>query len=288
VRRISRRQLLGAIGATVAATACGGGRKEGTVGELSDSVIRLTESYGRERLQSGEWFVPPGEQLAPTVVLVHGGFWRKQYDRHLEDQVALDLAGRGYLCWNLDYRSSAVAWPATFVDVAAGYDHLLNGHFGRRVDPDRIAVVGHSAGGHLAAWIASRRRLPAAAPGHGPGAQPPNLIVPQAGVVALTDAAQLNLGTGAPQALVGGTPDRHPQRYAEADPVRLLPTGVRSVLIHDATDDVVPISQSETYVSAAKRAGDDSTLAVVPGNHFSHLDPASEAVAKLHEALASM
>jgi acetyl esterase/lipase len=285
---LSRRQLLAAVGLTTAAAACGAGTRSEPVRNNPPDVVRLTESYGREKLQVGEWFVPSGEAAAPTVVLVHGGFWRKQYDRHLEDSVALDLAGRGYLCWNIDYRSSAVAWPATLADVAAGYDHLYDGHFADRIDESRVAVVGHSAGGHLVAWLASRHRLPAGAPGHNPAVHLPALAVPQAGVVALAAAAREKLGAGAPQALVGGSPAQHPRRYQQADPVDLLPTGVRSVLIHDRDDAIVPLSQSQTYVSAAKQAGDDATLAIVAGDHFSHIDPASEACDRLREALATM
>jgi acetyl esterase/lipase len=251
-------------------------------------MIRLAEPYGREKLQVGEWFVPDGDGRCPTVVLVHGGFWRKQYDRHLEDNVALDLATRGYLCWNLDYRSAKAPWPATLSDVALGYDHLVQGHFADRVDTHRVAVVGHSAGGHLAAWLASRRRLPEDAPGHRSDVLAPVLAVPQAGVVALAVGAEQNLGGGAPQALVGGSPTQHPQRYAVADPISLLPSGVRTTLIHDPGDDAVPINQSERYVAAAAAAGDDSTLVVVPGDHFSHLDPGSEACARLRDALATM
>ena len=285
---VSRRQLLGAAGLAVATAACGGASKGKGARHVSSSVIRLAEPYGKETLQAGEWFVPDGDGPAPTVVLIHGGFWRKQYDRHLEDQVALDLAEQGFLCWNLDYRSSVVPYPATFDDVAAGYDHLLHGHFGDRVDAERIAVVGHSAGGHLAAWVASRGQLPIGAPGHNPALHLPALAIPQAGVVALTQAADQSLGTGAPQALMDGTPSQHPQRYREGDPVQLLPTGVRTVLVHDANDDIVPLSQSETYVDAATKASDDSTLAVVPGDHFSHIDPSSAAWARVREALRTL
>jgi acetyl esterase/lipase len=221
-------------------------------------------------------------------MLVHGGFWRPRYDRSLEVPVALDLAAHGYLCWNVDYRSSAAAWPATLNDVAAAYDFLLQGQYADRVDRSRVAVVGHSAGGHLVSWLASRRNLPSGAPGYHPEVQLPALCVPQAGVVALTLAAEQDLGGGAPQALTGGSPQHQPDRYAVADPVRLLPTSVRSVLIHDRNDDVVPISQSETYVREAVQAGDDSTLAVVPGTHYSHLDPGSEAIATLREVLQTM
>lgn len=283
---VSRRSLLGVMGLSAAVGACGG--QSGKVGTVSTDIIRLTESYGPDRLNVGEWFVPVGEKPVPTVVLVHGGFWRKQYDRHLEDKLALDLATRGYLCWNLDYRSSAVPWPATLTDVAAGYDFLRLGRFGDRVIDERVAVVGHSAGGQLVAWLASRDRLKPDAPGYNPDVLLPALAVPQAGIVALASAAEQGLGGGAPQALVGGSPSHYPQRYDEADPMRLLPSGVRSVLIHDEDDDVVPISQSEAYVAAARKAGDRSSLVVTAGDHFSHLDPTSEACAKLREALATM
>jgi acetyl esterase/lipase len=222
------------------------------------------------------------------VVLVHGGFWAAQYDRSLEVPVALDLAGRGYLCWNIDYRSSAVPWPATLTDVAAAYDFLLHGKYADRVDRSKIAVVGHSAGGQLVAWLAGRHHLPKDAPGYNSAAHQPALCVPQAGVVALTVAANEHLGGDAPQALVGGSPAQFPDRYAIADPTKLLPTGVRSVLIHDRNDAIVPLSQSETYVKDAKAAGDNSTLAIVPGDHFSHIDPKSEAVQKLRDTLATM
>jgi acetyl esterase/lipase len=251
-------------------------------------VVRLVESYASETLTAGEWFVPAGDGVVPTVLLVHGGFWRAEYDRHLEDAVALDLASRGYLCWNIDYRSSAIPWPATLTDVAAGYDFLYHGHFADRIDLSRVAVVGHSAGGQLVAWLASRHRLPSGAPGFSPDARPPALAIPQAGVVALTIAAEQNLGGGAPQALVGGTPQQQPERYRQADPVDLLPSGVRSVLVHDRHDAIVPVSQSEIYVRDATKAGDNSTLALVPGNHFSHIDPKSVACQRMREALTTM
>jgi len=261
-------------------------------------VTRRVEAYAAPdgRFQRvGEWWVPAGGASAgvplPTAVLVHGGFWKPGYDRHLQDAVAADLANRGHLVWNLDYRSSAAPWPATLADVAAGYDHLVAGACAPLVDRARIAVVGHSAGGHLALWLASRHRLPpgtSAVLTPAAGVPRPALAVSQAGVADLTCAATERLGDGASRDLVGGSPQQVPERYAVADPTLLLPTGVRTVLVHGLSDDTVPASQSEGYAAAATTAGDDASVALVDGGHMEHLDPGSLAVARLRDALAGM
>ncbi len=261
-------------------------------------VTRQVEAYAAPdgRFQrTGEWWVPAGGAGSgvplPTVVLVHGGFWRPGYDRHLQDAVAADLANRGHLVWNLDYRSAAAPWPATLADVAAGYDHLGTGTHAPLVDRARIAVVGHSAGGHLALWLASRHRLPAGTSAVlTPAAAVPRpaLAVSQAGVADLTRAAAELLGDRAAVHFVGASPDRAPDRYAVADPSLLLPTGVRTVLVHGIADHTVPPAQSEGYVAAATAARDDSRIALVEGGHLEHLDPASPAVARLRDALARM
>jgi acetyl esterase/lipase len=246
---------------------------------------RVVEAYGDGPLQRGEWWIPDGAGThVPTVVLVHGGFWRPRYDRTLEDAVAADLCDRGYLCWNIDYAASDHPWPTTLTDVAAAYDHVLSSD---RVDRDRIAVVGHSAGGHLALWLASRHRLPPGAPGVPSVDVPrPRLCVAQAGVAALAQAAREGVGGGAMQTLLGGGPDDVADRYAVADPVALVPTNVRTVLIHGTSDPSVPLSQSETYVAAATATGDRSSLVTYEGRHFEHLDPTSAAVDALRRALA--
>ena len=289
---MSRRRALGVFGALGAGVAWFGAavRALGSPApraRVASGTERVRESYGDHPRQLGEWWVPPdsGSGPLPTVVLVHGGYWRRNYDRALEDAVAADLAARGFLVWNVDYRPSSDPWPATLTDVAAAYDHMPAGRLGARVDPARRATVGHSAGGHLALWLASRGRLPAGAPGAADPFTAPSLVVAQAPVAALADGARQGLGGGAVQALLGGDPDDVPERYAVADPMALLPTGVPTVCVHAPGDDLVPLSQSERYVAAARPA---ASLVRVDGGHFEHLDPSSSACAALREALARL
>lgn len=245
------------------------------------SRARVVEQYGDLPRQRGEWWLPAEPGPRPTVVLVHGGYWRDAYDLTLEDRVADDLAARGFLVWNVDYRPSSAGWPATLEDVAAAYDHLATSD---RVDPTRISVVGHSAGGHLALWLASRQNLPAGAPGSDCRAPRPAAVVAQAPVAALAHGARARLGDGgdAVQALLGGEPGDVPERYAVADPLALLPTGVRTLCVHAADDPLVPIVQSEIYC----RAADLATLQRVGRGHFEHLDPASDSCVAMREGLA--
>ena len=284
-RVVTRRRLLaGGAGAALAAAVGAVLRGRGT--DVPEGVRREVEPYGPGAQQLVEWWVPPGAgRPRRTVVLVHGGFWRAGFDRSLEHDVAADLVARGLLVANVDYRSSDAGWPAPLADVAAAHDLLAAGRFASRVDPDDVAVVGHSAGGHLALWLAARHRLPAGAVGARPAGPRPGLVVAQAPVAALRTAARERLGGGAVQALLGGSPDEVPDRYALADPTALLPSGVRTVCVHGEADDVVPPSQSREYVAAATAARDDARLVLFPGGHFEHLDPASPAGDALLDAL---
>ena len=287
--RMSRRRALGVLGAAGAGVAglVAAARSLGNPApraKVAEGTTREVEQYGDLSRQKGEWWLPPSAPAGrlPTVVLVHGGYWRSNFDLSLEDAVAADLSARGFLCWNVDYRPSSDAYPATFVDVAAAYDHLVRGRYADRVDPQRVAVVGHSAGGHLALWLASRGRLPAGAPGARPQGPTPAAVVAQAPVAALASGARQGLGGGAVLALMGGGPDEVPERYAFGDPIALLPTGVRTTCVHAPGDDLVPISQSESYVEAA---GADAELVRFDGGHFEHLDPASRACEAMRAAL---
>jgi acetyl esterase/lipase len=163
-------------------------------------------------------------------------------------------------------------WPTTLEDVAAALDVLPDLPGADRWDLDDLTVVGHSAGGHLAAWSAARHRLPPGAPGAGPRVRVTTAVL-QAGVLDLADAHREDLGRGAVLDFLGGAPDDLPARAATADPVRLLPSGARVLCVHGADDDVVPVRQSQRYAAAARTAGDRVDVRVVPGGHMELIEP---------------
>jgi acetyl esterase/lipase len=227
------------------------------------------------------------------VVVVHGGLWLDAFGRDLMDPVCADLAHRGWLAWNLEYRRVGTGggpirfggsrwagggWPGTFTDVAAGIDHLARG-----LDPDvadlgRVTVLGHSAGGQLAVWAAARPGLPDGAP----GAHPEVVIrrvVSLAGVLDLTAAvADPHLLVGGVVGLLGGRPDEVPDRYRLASPVERLPLGIPQLVLHGEHDGTVPPAHSREYARRAREAGDTVDLEVVARTgHMDVIDPRSTA-----------
>ncbi len=123
--------------------------------------------YGPGPSQVAELHLPQSRPC-PVVVLVHGGFWRVPYGRPLMAPLARGLAARGFAAWNIGYRrvgERGGGWPGTFADAAAAVDALADLAREHGLDLDRVASVGHSAGGHLALWTAARPGLPDGAPG---------------------------------------------------------------------------------------------------------------------------
>lgn len=239
-------------------------------------------AYGEGASRFGELSLPAGSgPVRGTVVVIHGGFWRARYDLDLGRPLAADLVARGYAAWNIEYRrvggsgAEAGGWTATFDDVAAAVDALAGpvaAAAGGRLDLDRVVAVGHSAGGHLAAWLAARPGLPEGAPGAGPAVRLRG-AVSQAGVLDLVDGAEQGVGAGAITDLLGGTPDAVPDRYALGSPAARIPIGVPVVCVHGTEDRNVPIRQSERFAAAA-----GAELITLPGvEHFAVINPATDA-----------
>lgn len=245
--------------------------------------MKQTFRYGDASSQSGDLHLPAAGDRWPVVSLLHGGFWRTPYGREQMELVAVDLAARGYAAWNIGYRrigERGGGWPGTLEDVGSAIDHLstLAIHEGR-LDLGRVAVVGHSAGGQLALCVGARST---AVRRFAPLKVYPAAVCGLAAVSDLEGAFALGSGNDAARTLMEGSPDEHPDRYAQASPRKLLPLGVRQLLIHGLLDDAVPLELSRTYVRAARDAGERVDYIELPGTgHMQYLDTASEAHARL-------
>jgi len=254
-----------------------------------DGMRRFIEPYGEHPRQFGEWFIPEDSDRPPLVILVHGGYWRPVWRLDIEEPTALDLAAHGFAVWSIEYRTYEFPWPTTMLDVATAIDQGLTEAARHGIDSSRRALLGHSAGGGLAAWVTSRRSLPQDAPGADPHAAAFDLVVMHAPVACLAIGSREGLGEGAIDTLMGGRPEDVPERYAVTDPYALTPDPTsRRLLLHGDADVDVPVSQSEAYLSHLRRHGVGAELEVIPGDtHYEILDPASRVSARRREALAA-
>ena len=223
--------------------------------------------YGPDPSQVADLHLPRGAGPHPVAVVLHGGHWRTGFGRLVTRPVALDLAAHGVATWNLEYRrlgsgrGGGGGWPATFDDVAAGIDALagIDG-----LDLDRVAVVGHSAGGHLALWAGARAGLLPGAPGAGPVVRP-SLVVALAPVTHLRRAGEMA------RELLGGTVEQVPERWDLADPMSLLPLAVPTLVVHPEADATIPVARSRDYAAASC-----AELVTPPGEvHRDPIDPTS-------------
>jgi acetyl esterase/lipase len=235
--------------------------------------------YGNDPSQLGE-LSRPAAAATGVVVVIHGGFWRAQYDLALGRPLASSLVDHGWTAYNLEYRrvGNGGGFPQTLDDIAAGIDALASID---DLDTRTVVTLGHSAGGHLAVWAAGRSQLSGTSWGN--PVVPVSAAVSQAGVLDLSAAARDNLGDGATSAFMGTG-----SSWELADPGTRIPLDVPVRCVHGTADDTVPLSQSIEYVERAKAAGADAELLEVEGDHFVVIDPSSRAWVQTLEILETL
>ncbi len=242
--------------------------------------------YGPHRSQRADLYLPLGAGPHPVMVVIHGGSWHRRYGKVVMRGLVGDLVRRGWAVWNIEYRrlGEGGGWPATFEDVAAAIDKLAE--IEAPIDLDSLSVLGHSAGGHLALWAASRERLPSGTVGAGPAVRFKR-AVGQAAVCDLAGAYRLWRG-GAVKALMGGSPEQLPDRYAVGDPLALIPLESPVLLVHGTLDETVSVELARRYARESDVAGGMVELIEIKGQagrHRAHIDPRGEAWAAVTQWL---
>jgi len=224
----------------------------------------VTIAYGPDSMQKVDVWLPQGAGPHPTVLMVHGGCWQTEIaDRRLMDWVADDLRASGYAVWNIDYRGvdrAGGGYPGTFLDAAAATDALRDHAARFDLDTSYVVAVGHSAGGHLALWLAGRPRLPADSPLASAEPLPVAHVISLGGLPDLEDVANSpdnGCGTDVVSQLIGGGRD---DPYADTSVTRLLPLGVPHDLVNGRADRIVPFRMATAYLAHAQAAGDRVAL----------------------------
>lgn len=255
-------------------------RAADTLGRVSDEhpafsrtarPIDRTVRLGPQECELYDVWVPPAP-IGTTVVLVHGGFWRARYDRHHLEPLASALALDGFHVANIEFPRVGMpsgGWPGMGQAVAARVDAVRDD----QGLPDRLAVVGHSAGGHLALWLASSGRAPEV-----------SQVVALAPAVPLAEVHARGLSRGAAQELMGCLPEQDPDFWAEADPDTQRLTTPTTVIFGPADADVPP-AMTAAY-AANRRFDEPCTMVEVPGaDHFDLIDPGHAAYEVLRRHL---
>ena len=237
-----------------------------------------TLAYGADPLQVADLWLPRGKGPHPTVLMVHGGCWLTEIaDRTIMNWIADDLARRGIAVWNIDYRGvdrPGGGYPGTFLDAAAAADSLRLHARRYRLDLSRLTAVGHSAGGHLALWLAARPRLAKASVLRSGVALPIRTVVSLGGLPDLEQAARppvSGCGTEVVAKISGG-------RFDETSVPRLAPLGVRQVLVNGLQDRIIPNAYAADYAAAMRSKGDKVVVRMVDGSgHVELIAPDSAA-----------
>jgi acetyl esterase/lipase len=220
-------------------------------------------AYGPEPLQFGDLRLPEAE-APPLAVVIHGGYWKANYNLIHTGHMSRALTEQGVATWNVEYRSvgdPGGGWPGTGNDVARAVELVAE----LPVDQTRVVLVGHSAGGQLALWAAKRAQLP---------------VVALAPVSDVRESAARTGPDGAPARFMAA------EHFAEGSPLELLPLGVQQIVIHGTEDDGVPYAMSERYVEAA---GGEAELVTLEGTgHFEPIDPLAPVFAQTVAAVQKL
>ena len=210
----------------------------------------------------------------PALICIHGGGWEKG-TRKSFTKIARYFAERGYVAFSVSYRlvnKTQNKWPAQLDDVQAAVRWVRHHAKKYHIDPDRVAVLGGSAGGHLASLLGSRETRHHGMPMLKPYSSRANAVVTLAGPSDLTkDFRGIKyVGRRTVQdvvdQLLGSPYGKNGVMARKASPLfNINQHTVPHLLIHGSADRVVPVDQARRYYDALRKAGVHCRYIEVPG-----------------------
>lgn len=228
-----------------------------------ETDIRI--AYGEGDLQFSELWLPEGDGPHPVVLMIHGGCWQTDIaERDIMNWIAGDLRDRGIAVWNIEYRGvdrDGGGYPGTYEDVIAASDSLMVSWERYNLDVDNIVAIGHSAGGHLALWLAARQSAFTGQPLTNRYRLPIGTVISQGGLPDLEAGTQREghpCGTEAPRRMMGERPEL-------TSPQRMPAAMARQILVNAERDRIAPPAYAEAYRNAnLARDATNIELVVVP------------------------
>lgn len=237
---------------------------------------------------SGDYYVPRGQGRYPVVVAVHGGGWQagsRASHRHWGPY----LAGHGIAVFAIDYRLSKpgqLTFPQAVHDVRAAMQFVKHNADDLKVDPERTAFMGESAGAHLASLVGLAGDAPTFAAGY-PNDPYASVSTRVKAVVATYGVYDLvahwqhdQIARPRDQILekfLGKAPLDDRRIYFDASPMSYATRGPDRpafLLVWGTGDDVADPSQSEQFMTALKQARITTRkIAITDAPHFFMSDP---------------
>jgi 3-dehydroquinate dehydratase-2 len=211
---------------------------------------------------------PAGDGLHPVILLIHGGFWGEVWKRDVMDPMAVALAKHGWATVNAEYTRGMGSYATAPDDIASAVHWIRDNAERFQLDPDHIVAVGHSAGGYLALGLAHSDSAIFAA-------------VPLAAVSDLVQMSSIRPDDDPVAIFLGSPRDQAPRLWEQAE-LAGTPT-VPVHMIHGASDDTVPLAQSEAY--AQLKNGTASITTIENCEHMDIIDPTSGSWRSVAEVL---
>jgi acetyl esterase/lipase len=227
-------------------------------------------AYGSHSQQFSELTLPSAAAPHPVIILIHGGGYREIYDLRPLGTVVAALADAGFAVWNIEYRrhGNGGDYPQMFLDIGAATDYLPQIAETHDLDLSRVISMGHSAGGHLALWLAGRHKIEASSPLFADEPLSIHGVLALAPLADVSHGSESELCSDALLGVMGGTARTAPEAYRNGSPSELLPlSAIQRIIV--GSEDKLMLSNAKRYTEAALIAGDEAELQVVTGvGHF--------------------